>query len=97
VDEEAVFTKAITIESPEDRAAFLDEACGDNSELRSSVEQLLKLHVEAGGFLENPAIEGPATELLDSTTADYEDRRQAARTDRTVVLDEISLDFLSPS
>jgi len=41
-DGEAIFNRAAEIESPQERAAYLDEACGDDAELRASVEKLLQ-------------------------------------------------------
>jgi serine/threonine protein kinase/tetratricopeptide (TPR) repeat protein len=38
-----------------DRAAFLEEACATDPELRRKVERLLKAHDAAGEFLESPA------------------------------------------
>jgi non-specific serine/threonine protein kinase/serine/threonine-protein kinase len=45
-----VFGAALTLAS-EERAAFLDEACGGDGELRREVDQLLAAHDAAGGFL----------------------------------------------
>ena len=42
---------------PSERAAFLDEACGGDDSLHKQVEALLAAHVEAGSFIERPAIE----------------------------------------
>jgi serine/threonine protein kinase len=39
---------------PEERSAFLDEACAQDKELRSEVESLLAAHADAGGLSENP-------------------------------------------
>src|SRR5215813_2296753 len=39
---------------PEERAAFLDQACGDDDELRREVESLLGFHGRAGAFIEKP-------------------------------------------
>src|SRR5262249_26996304 len=39
------------------RAAFLDEACTGDSDLKRSVESLLRLHSQANGFLNVPALE----------------------------------------
>jgi tetratricopeptide (TPR) repeat protein/predicted Ser/Thr protein kinase len=41
----------------EQRAAFLDQACGDDLELRREVESLLKFNEDGEEFLEQPAIE----------------------------------------
>jgi serine/threonine protein kinase/pimeloyl-ACP methyl ester carboxylesterase len=42
--------------SPEERQAFLDEACGDDTELRRQVEVLVSKDEKAGSFLETPAV-----------------------------------------
>src|SRR5437870_4937768 len=52
---ETVFAQAIEIESSEDRAAFLDQACGNEPELRREVENLVVDYFKAGRFLEKPA------------------------------------------
>src|SRR5262245_20233430 len=44
----------------EEHAAFLEEACGDDHELRREVESLLTAHQAAGGFLSQPALSAPA-------------------------------------
>jgi len=40
-----------------ERAAFLDQACGSDAALRKQVEALLKAHAKADGFLDTPAME----------------------------------------
>src|SRR5437667_10301954 len=60
-DTEAVFERAIELESPEDRAAFLDQACGNDPELRGKLEKLVLDHFRAGAFLEKPAAHIVAT------------------------------------
>src|SRR2546421_404683 len=59
---ETVFAQAIEIESSEDRAAFLDQACGNEPELRREVENLVVDYFKAGRFLEKPAAHIVATE-----------------------------------
>ena len=49
--------------APHQRAAFLDEACARDKELRKQVEELLAAHEEAGTFIENPAFELEAEAL----------------------------------
>src|SRR5262249_30228257 len=39
------------------RAAFLEQACGGDDSLRSEVESLLAQGAESGSFLERPALE----------------------------------------
>jgi eukaryotic-like serine/threonine-protein kinase len=48
------------------RAAFLDEACGDNAVVREEVERLLAAHADAGSFGDAPAV----TEFADTTTSE---------------------------
>ena len=61
-----IFLEAIEY-PPEQRAAFLDGACGGDPELRARVERLLRSHQELGSFHEvhaNPAVtlDQPITE-----------------------------------
>jgi WD40 repeat protein/serine/threonine protein kinase len=58
---EAVFSAALAKQSPEERAVYLDEACGGDPELRHRVERLLKAHPQLGSFLQNDAPELVAT------------------------------------
>jgi serine/threonine protein kinase/Tol biopolymer transport system component len=58
--------------APEKRAAFLDQACLDDIDLRKEVESLLSSHERDGGFLDIPAYElaaGFLTEALGGLTA----------------------------
>lgn len=57
----AVFDRAHEITAPEGRRAYLDEACGDNAELRQCVEALLRIYHES--FLDQPAA-APSIPLL---------------------------------
>ncbi len=43
-------------QSAEDRRAFLDEACGEDTELRREVERLVSNEEHAGSFLEKPIL-----------------------------------------
>jgi serine/threonine protein kinase/Tol biopolymer transport system component len=52
--------------APEKRANFLSKACGDDSELRSEVESLLRAHAQDGSFLDLPAYEVAADFLADA-------------------------------
>jgi serine/threonine protein kinase len=63
--EESVFAEALDKRSPEERAAFLDGACGSDAALRARVENLLRSHEQAGSFLRQPL---PAT--MDEPTAE---------------------------
>src|SRR5262245_31964824 len=52
---EAVFFAALEQGTPEARAAYLDEACKGDANLRRCVEKLLNAHPRAEGFLQAPA------------------------------------------
>jgi serine/threonine protein kinase len=54
---EAIFFAALAKTDPSDRAAYLDEACGADSELRRRVDRLLAAHPKAGEFLEQGPVE----------------------------------------
>jgi len=58
---DTIFAEAIAIETEQQRAAFLDEACGSDPELRREVERLVCDHFRAGAFLERPAAQFCAT------------------------------------
>jgi eukaryotic-like serine/threonine-protein kinase len=49
-----IFLAAVEKANPEERAAFLREACSGNDALRHQVDGLLRRHEDAGSFLENP-------------------------------------------
>src|SRR5205809_960900 len=49
--------------APEERAAFLDQACAGDQQLRKEVEVLIAAHERAGSFIEKPALEVEAWSL----------------------------------
>ena len=51
---DSIFLAALEKSSPEDRAAYLDVACGEDTELRRRVERLLAAHPKVVSFLESP-------------------------------------------
>jgi eukaryotic-like serine/threonine-protein kinase len=51
---EELFRDALAKDSWAERTAFLNAACGDDAELRSHVEGLLKVHGRVGSFLDVP-------------------------------------------
>src|SRR5437773_2095690 len=53
MNEESIFIEALRKQTPQERAAFLDQACASNADLRHSVELLLKAHEKAGAFLQS--------------------------------------------
>jgi len=74
-DVEVVYNAALKKASAEERSAYLDDACGDDSELRARVETLLQAHEKAGDYLQVPVVdqgaapdgqapfEGPGTKI----------------------------------
>ena len=56
--ERDVFLEALEQPTPQERAACLDRACGDDRSLRAAVEALLQNHKE-DNFLETPVVEAP--------------------------------------
>ncbi len=53
--EDAIFTEALELE-PQRRSAYLDEACGDDADLRARVEGLLSAANDPDSFLEAGAV-----------------------------------------
>ncbi len=53
-DEEDIFLAALEISKPADRAAYLNDACGEDANLRRRVEALLVRHQESQGLLDAP-------------------------------------------
>jgi serine/threonine protein kinase len=58
---EAIFTAALA-KPAEERAAYLNQACGGDAELRQRLEALLQAHDNAGSFLAHPAMEAATSE-----------------------------------
>jgi tetratricopeptide (TPR) repeat protein len=50
----SIFAAAVDLDSPAQRAAYLDEACGADARLRAEVDELLAHDDAAGSFLESP-------------------------------------------
>src|SRR5262245_34472865 len=61
--EKSIFLKAIEINSADDRALYLDAACGDNPALRAQIEALLRFHERSLGLLDAPDETGPTVDL----------------------------------
>jgi len=60
MNEQTIFTAALERE-PGERSLFLDEVCGADQELRQRVEKLLRLHADAGSFLDSPVADSSPT------------------------------------
>jgi chromosomal replication initiation ATPase DnaA len=59
-----IFHAAVALPSNE-RAAYLDKACGGDPSLRAAVESLLKAHEETDNFVDTPAYQAAAKMLVD--------------------------------
>ncbi|HEV3448676.1 MAG TPA: protein kinase, partial [Gemmataceae bacterium] len=55
MNEEEVFHQALARSVPEEREAYLQQACADKPALRASVEALLRANVGASSFMDRPA------------------------------------------
>ena len=58
-----IYGRALDL-SLEERENFLAEACADDAGLRREVQTLLAAHADAGTFLESPAVEVAAREIV---------------------------------
>jgi hypothetical protein len=58
--EKEIFFEALDKHTPEERAAFLDGACGTNPVQRARVEALLANHFQQDEFMKEPAVEAAA-------------------------------------
>jgi Tol biopolymer transport system component/serine/threonine protein kinase/Tfp pilus assembly protein PilF len=61
---EEIFNAAVE-KSAQERQVFLNETCGEDSQLRVEVERLLALDEEAGDFIESPVAVSQITHLVD--------------------------------
>src|SRR5438132_13466752 len=58
-----IFHAAVAL-GPDERAAYLEQACGGTPSLRRAVESLLKSHQETGNFVDAPAYQAAAEMLV---------------------------------
>jgi eukaryotic-like serine/threonine-protein kinase len=56
-----IFLKALEIRAPEQRRAYLDEACHGDADVRAQVDALLEASERAGSFLDAPAADLAST------------------------------------
>src|SRR5262245_14010431 len=64
-----IFKQAARL-APEERGRFVEQACGENDELRQEVESLLAAHDAASNFMAKPAAAGDVTVLHESPIAE---------------------------
>ncbi|MCI0463369.1 MAG: SUMF1/EgtB/PvdO family nonheme iron enzyme [Gemmataceae bacterium] len=77
--EETIFENALQKRDPGERAAFLEQACGGDAELRQRVEALLQAHDQAGDYLERPAPEQVAAKAGQLAGTEASDSHPPAR------------------
>jgi serine/threonine protein kinase/tetratricopeptide (TPR) repeat protein len=58
---EEILQAAVDKNTPDERAAYLDSACGQDAALRALVDGLLQAHEDAGSFLGQPLFQGGPT------------------------------------
>jgi serine/threonine protein kinase/tetratricopeptide (TPR) repeat protein len=57
------FSEAVQFQTAEEQAAYLEQACLGDAELRAQLEELLQAHREAGSFLQEPSAARACGEL----------------------------------
>jgi serine/threonine protein kinase len=57
----ALFNKAVECQTPEQEAAYLEQACRGDARLRARLEELLQAHRQSGSFLQEPSPARAAT------------------------------------
>ncbi len=76
-DVKSIFGRALDLHTPEERAAYLDQACGDDPRLRAEVESLLDVQPGAAGFFEamgpspGPTLDAPINERPGTVIGQY--------------------------
>jgi hypothetical protein len=66
-----LFLAAVEKATPQERAAFLDEACGADEELRRRIDELLRGHDETGGLAGVVERDQPAGSPKDDTRTSF--------------------------
>jgi hypothetical protein len=102
---ESIFFAALGKNSPAKRAAYLDEACQGDADLRRRVERLLEAHPQVGSFLEQPLAENVADEARTpgeraAEASDPPDREKPGETQAALPGGDAAVpvpDFLTPS
>jgi serine/threonine protein kinase/WD40 repeat protein len=101
MNERTIFLEALDQPTTSQRAAFLDQACGANLDLRQKVEALLQAHGDAGSFIEHSAFTPEATQRAihpnDDTDPQTALSSGADSPLRSATPTGIPLNFLTPS
>ncbi len=59
---EDIFSEAVKIKTPADRARYLDKVCAADARLRARLETLLKAHDQSDSFLDTATLASPPTQ-----------------------------------
>lgn len=92
MNEQDIFLAALEISDVNERAQFLDKACGNDSALRTQIESLLRVHGRQGEFLETPALQ----QLAGQATAGQKTPQSKSSGSGKVQV-ECDLSFLEPT
>ncbi len=93
--EELIFDAALALETPAQRRAYLDEACGGDAALRARMERLLRTHEHADDFFVScvagmkPALDAAEQQALTSTTSEVGDDQVGRRVGNYKLLQKI--------
>src|SRR5262245_38558757 len=73
---DSIFCSAIEIESPDERRAVVEQACGGDEDLKQQVERLLHAHFHGRSVLDAPArpvvtVDGPIRETAGAILGPY--------------------------
>ena len=69
MSEESIFIAALDM-APAQRAAYLDQICAGDGDLRARVDALLRSHEGAGSFLAQPVLQANETGEFNAVNAD---------------------------
>ena len=69
MDELTIFERALDLNDPNQRAAYVEKVCGEDALLRSRIEALLRSHEQAGSFLQGGASDVAVTTVSPITEA----------------------------
>jgi eukaryotic-like serine/threonine-protein kinase len=67
--------RAAAEHEPQQRAAFLDQACASDPVLRAEIESLLASHDESGNFIETPVAAGAVKAIAETSFEQLAGRR----------------------
>ncbi len=98
MNERTIFLEALEQPTPDQRDAFLAQACKENTPLRQKIDDLLRAHNDAGSFIEHSPASTATTRMAGQSQSNTDDPTdQIVSSDLHAADAEINLSFLSPS